>query len=142
MNSVEKDMADYLEDQGYGTVGTDIFYNEQPADVDNCITVFEQPGRGYSQFRCFSSFTPNIHGRNFQVLVRNSNYTNGYDNIIGIQENFLSKAKFTMSDVDSSGDDDAVYLAVVEQSDIIPLGLDGNNRYQWSVNFRTVRRKK
>lgn len=41
----DADIAEYLEDQGYGTVGTDIFAGQMPDYPDSCILVAQTAGR-------------------------------------------------------------------------------------------------
>lgn len=41
----DEDVANYLEDQTFGTVGTDIFYSRFPNEPDDCVCVFQSSGR-------------------------------------------------------------------------------------------------
>ena len=65
------DIATYLQVQGYGTVGTEIFYGFMPDDPNDAICVYETSGRPSELHR--------IDQPNFQIVVRRGSITNpGY----------------------------------------------------------------
>lgn len=62
--SLERDFASYLQDQGVGTVGTDIFVNQLPDTPANCIAVYATGGINIEKEVPVSDDT-------IQVIVRN-----------------------------------------------------------------------
>lgn len=64
------DLARFLQDNGVGTVGTDIFKSWLPDSPVNCVVLYETGGP-----------TPDVDiptkSPTFQVFVRNQNYVNG-----------------------------------------------------------------
>ncbi len=63
--SVPKDIAEYLEDQTIGTVGTDIFAGFMPDDPDNCIAIYQYAGNKPDLGQDLD--TPGV-----QIVIRNS----------------------------------------------------------------------
>ena len=65
------DIAEYLEDQSLGTVGTDIFVGQLPDDPDNAICVAQTAGK-----------PPDYLGAQeyagIQIRVRNTDHDTGY----------------------------------------------------------------
>ena len=53
--------------------GTDIFRNNMPDDLDNCVGIFE--------FLGVSDFTSNVGNRSIQVMLRNTDYDTAKEKI-------------------------------------------------------------
>lgn len=83
------DIADFLEDNSIGTVGTDIFVGQQPDSPANCVTVLDTGGQ-----------RPDIDlptkRPTFQVLVRNTNYANGAAKLLAIRNLLHNKYNATL----------------------------------------------
>jgi hypothetical protein len=73
-----KDLANYLQTNQIGTVGTDLFMGELPLNPSNCLAVI------YS-----SSPTPNfsldLFEQNIEFWARNSSMAAGYEKLMAIQ---------------------------------------------------------
>lgn len=71
------DLAEYLEDQGIGTVGTDIFIGQLPLTEDDCLAIIYAP-----------SPVPNkaipYFEQTVDVWVRFTTYDSGYDKMLSI----------------------------------------------------------
>ncbi len=123
-------MAEYLEDQSIGTVGTDIFVSRLPDKPDVATALIATEGAATQ----FFSGALKIERPNLQVLHRNKMGANadGYDTVKDIFDtlNGLSNYSVTSS---------ARYIHVFSISDIGELGTDSKGRPLWSVNFRIER---
>jgi len=118
------DIANYLESQGIGTVGTNIFVGPvRPASQYVPInSIFVLGTGGYPPQRVLQTSTE-LKRPSVQVRVRWSSYEDGQ-----------AKAEAVYDTLESAGI--SGYLDVVaDQSSPIPLGLDENNNYEWSLNF-------
>jgi hypothetical protein len=82
-----ENLADYLESEGVGTVGTDIFIGELPIDKNDCISLIYMPSPEPNKSVPYYSQTVDIRGRFskfdrgyskmkeiFDILHRKENY--------------------------------------------------------------------
>lgn len=120
------DMAQYLEDQGHGTVGTDIFYSFQPDTPDACITVLDTGGLAPDRYIPHAEPT-------FQVLVRSTTYD--------LAE---AKAEAIVTELHDSvhktiGGDYHYYIFLLTEP--AAIGRDENGRDEISINFVTKHRR-
>jgi len=118
------DVANYLENQGIGTVSTDIFIGHiRPASQYVPVnSIFVQNTGGYPPQRFLQTVTE-LRRPSVQVLVRWSSYEAGQAKAEAIYD--------ALESASISG-----YLDIVaDQSAPIFLGLDENNNYGWSLNF-------
>lgn len=72
MATLLREVASYLETQGAGTFGTDLFIGFEPESPANCVTIYPTGGRppaasGWKEY-------PTM-----QIRVRNTEYSDGYD---------------------------------------------------------------
>lgn len=114
------DVAEYLEDQTVGTVGTDIFVGMMPDTTNNCIAVYEYSGEppenvGYVE-----------HPR-LSIKVRNATYSNG----MGKARNILYK----LHTLNNTTLESHTYLYVRAVGSINALGRDAENRAIFSIDF-------
>ena len=135
MSDVAQDIADYMDAQGLGTVGTDIFYDQMPVEselpVDAAtITVIESGGFDPEVNKDRKHYLPTI-----QVMVT------------GTQDsNTLAKAKVAevadlLTDPLNLVVGSTVYYGTYQVGGNNFLGYDVNNRPEWSLNFRLRRRE-
>jgi len=118
------DVANYLENQGIGTVNTDIFIGHiRPASQHVPVnSIFVQNTGGRPPQRFLRTKTE-IRYPSVQVLVRWSSYEAGQAKAEAIYD--------ALESASISG-----YLDIVaDQSAPLYLGLDENNNYGWSLNF-------
>ena len=118
------DISTYLQAQGVGTVGTDIFLGLMPDQPDNCIALFEYAGS-----------PPDLHWEGeyprLQVRVRDKSYAAARAKIgtvaallHGLHEQVLS---------------DTRYLLIKALGSPEVLKRDANNRIEIFVNFEIMK---
>lgn len=115
-------LAEYLEDQGIGTQGTDLFIGKMP-EVNNCV-LLDQTG-GIEPDKYLPIEKPTI-----QVTVRNTSYTNGLDKLKTIYDLLHQKKDSLVLEI--GGVDVMIVNALNEPSHI---GEDENSRHLWTCTF-------
>ena len=119
-----KEIGAYLQSQGIGTLGTDLFLGLMPDQPDNCIALFEYAGS-----------PPDLHWNGeypgLQVRVRNKSYAAARTKIEetmkklhGLHEQILSGTR---------------YLLIKARGSPEILKRDANNRVELFVNFEIMR---
>lgn len=114
-------LAQYLQDQGFGTVGTTIFKYRMPPSPDNCTAVY--PTGGPEGLRYIPLNYPTV-----QVRVRNANPASGYTILQNIH-NTLHGLHTTLSGGVIVTDCFGV------QSQPILIELDDKQRIHHVINF-------
>lgn len=121
-------LADYLEDQGlgYATAQTghpvDIFVGKQPADPDNCITLIGEPG-----VRTPNNSIPDLMFPRFQVLVRNTDYTDGSTKLRDVRTALHDKIALSLQNFF------CYYISADQEG--FPIGEDDAGRPEFSIHF-------
>jgi len=115
-------LAQYLEDQGIATGGTDLFIGRMP-EVDNCI-LLDQTGSVEPD-----KYLP-VEKPTIQVTVRNTDYTDGLDKLKTIFD-LLHQKKDNLA-LEVGGVDVMIVNALNEPSHI---GEDENSRHLWTCTF-------
>lgn len=120
------EIADYLANStspDLGTVATDIFNEELPADPNNCISIFGLPGSVIGDQR----EVPNLNFPRFQVIVRNTDYALGADKLKDVRTKLhglygvmLPSWRILRCHAEQEGGS---------------IGSDDQNRYEFSINF-------
>ena len=119
--AVDHDIAEYLEDQGIGTVGTDIFRGGNPPKVVNVTILTAYAGRPQDK-SCAVEY-PHL-----QVMVRNSVYSTGYDLSMTIKDELQRLGETTIEVVR--------YLAIYSlQSAPSYLGKDEGGNHIFTINY-------
>lgn len=119
--SLVSDIATYLQTNGLGTVGTDIFYSYIP-DVDgNVIAVIDTGGP-----------TPNvdiqdISNPTFQIFIRNSDYATGKASLDSIRALLHLKLQTTIGSTD--------FMSIFAQSEGGHIGRNDRDQDEFSINF-------
>lgn len=118
------DIADFLEDEGIGTVGTDIFVGHSPDDEDvsqNIISVIDTGGT-----------TPDpylpTHEPTFQVFVRNTSFLNGKNKLEAVRSALHRTGDTTIGSTK--------FMFILAISEGGSLGKDEVGRELFSINFR------
>ena len=117
---VDKDIAEYLEDLGHGTVGTDIFVGWMPDSPDNCIVVTATGGQPPEM--CVELESPG-----FQVRVRNTSSSAGWTAANNILDD--------LHDLTNTTIESRMYHYIKAQQSVNRLGKDGQDRSLFSINF-------
>jgi hypothetical protein len=121
-----KEIGTYLQSQGIGTLGTDLFLGLMPDQPDNCITLFQYAGS-----------PPDLHWSGeypgLQVLVRDKSYPAGkakIEQIVrelhGLHETVLGGTR---------------YLLIKARGSPEILKRDANNRVELFVNFEIIKER-
>ena len=120
------DMGTYLQAQGVGTLGVDMYLGLMPDQPDNCIALFEYAGS-----------PPDLHWNGeypgLQVRVRHKSYSQGRAKIgqivgllHGLHETTLGGTR---------------YLLLKARGSPEVLKRDASNRIEWFVNCETIKER-
>lgn len=123
-NPPSEDVKDMLvAGLGY-TFGTDLFVASLPTTPNDCVLISDTGGQAQEKY--------GLEKPNIQILLRNINYQSGYDLIRNIKY-YLHESR--------NGEtwNGTRYILIANRSDILYLGQDEKNRYQWSLNFQIFR---
>lgn len=126
MTSPASDIADYLELQGFGTVGTDIFANLEPNKPNSTVCVHDTTGLQALVIQ------DNLRQPGIQIRVRGVDYEVAYslhDRIV----------KALCTDVTEFSSASHRYVGCWQQGDILNLGRDQNDRFVTSSNYLLIR---
>lgn len=120
-------IGDYLETQGQGTLGTNLFLARMPESPDSCVTVFEYEGA--APMEVFRSNVTAVDMPRIQVKVRASreDYPVARDKAAAIRDLLGAITNTTISGVS--------LLRVRPVASILPLGFDQQDRPIVAVNF-------
>jgi hypothetical protein len=123
MSHLIDDIADYLEDQELGTVGTDIYAGYLPDYPDSCITVLDTGG---------SPPDPDLPTKEptFQVFIRDVNYSDGKTALDSVRSVLHQQANIQLVD---GGNYFYFILAISEGGHV---GRDEVGRDLFSINFQ------
>lgn len=112
----------YLEEQGVGTKGTDLFYSQMTDSPVNQIVVLATGGAEPDRYLPTADPT-------FQILVRNKTYTTGQSKIDAIITALHQKANLELVD----SEDYFYYIFLMGEPE--HLMKDEKGRHIWSMNF-------
>jgi len=114
------DIAEYLEDEGFGTVGTNIMIGDMPDSPDTCIAV--NPGPGSPPDLVWEGEYPSC-----QIRVRNPTFLNAYSTAYEIMTTLHTLTYQTL--------EGTLYYYISAKNSPQPLGRDANKRFEFVVNF-------
>ena len=118
------DIGNYLQAQGIGTLGTNIFLGLMPDEPDNCVALFEYVGS-----------PPDLHWSGeypgLQVRVRNKSYAAGRTKIGEVAKKLHGLHEQTLSDTR--------YLLIRARGAPEVLKRDASNRVELFVNFEIIK---
>lgn len=115
-----KDIAEYLEDQSVGTVGSDIFIGIMPDTTSNCIAIFEYAGNPPEN-------VGHIENPRLTIRVRNATYANGQAKARDVLYKLHTLSNTTI--------ESHSYLYIRAVGSINALGRDAENRVIFSIDF-------
>jgi hypothetical protein len=144
------DIGNYLQAQGIGTLGTNIFLGLMPDQPDNCIALFEYAGS-----------PPDLHWNGeypgLQVRVRNKSYEAARSKIgdivkklHGLYEQILSdevEPEGIGDEGEGNGEEELTpvtgtrYLLIKARGSPEVLKRDNNNRVELFVNFEIIKER-
>ena len=116
----------YLQSQGIGTLGADLFLGLMPDQPDNCIALFEYAGS-----------PPDLHWNGeypgLQVRVRNKSYAAGRAKIEEVVTELHGAHELTLNSTR--------YLLIKAWGSPEVLKRDNNNRVEFFVNFQIIKER-
>lgn len=121
--SVISDVAEYLEGQSLGTVGTDIFESYLPDSVNSCIGVFDTGGLQPDHDLPTKEPT-------FQVLIRAISYSAGKTKLDSVRSALHKQANVTLF----SGGTYFYFIFAISEGGHI--GRNANGQDEFSINFQ------
>lgn len=124
--SAAEDVAEYLQSKSLGTLGTDLFYGNEPEDRDLVLTTTlydtgGSPGESYEGYQ-----DPFI-----QVRIRATDYNTGYARGEAIKVQTIERHAFDYGGWHYTG----FWLV----SDIAKIGRDEHRREIFTLNLRLMR---
>jgi hypothetical protein len=130
MSTILEAVGDYLQTNGYGTQGTDIFLAVMPESPDACISVYENVGNS-PQFTMGSDPWA-IDRPVIQVICRaaRSDYPTARNEAEAIRALLGAVTNTTISGIP--------ILRIESQGSVVPMGEDENQRPMVSVNFECM----
>ena len=133
MKAPSQDICEMLEgESALGlTFATDLFAGKEYSSPDNCVTVFDTPGRA-PQLTSRGSTDGGYYYPSVQVRVRNNNYVTGWDLINEIKEALHAKYGVTYNG--------SKYDAIICTVEPFLLDWDENDRARFVSTF-SIRRK-
>lgn len=99
------------------TAVSNVYVGSLPTTPDNVVAI--RPSGGYSR----SLSGTYVEEPTFQALIRHTSYATG--------EALCTTVKTALH-----GKTTTKLLMVQQQGDVLYLGRDGNDRHEWSMNFR------
>lgn len=123
MATFEKEVAQYLAAQGFGTLGSTIFLGKQSEKSDNQVMVRDTGGAAPD------AHTP-LKERTVQVIVRNTNKET-CDNTANSIRDLLHNRFWT--DITTGGTNFQLRSSALQEP--TPIGQDANQRYENSCNY-------
>lgn len=133
--SLVNDIGTFLQDEGVGVLGVNLFTAFLPSNPDDCIALFEYAGSPPDEFA-------DLDNAGLQVRVRASDYETAYSNIISCYD-ALRQIGYELSSAYAYGIviNDTFYPRIQANAGINNLGLDKNNRFELTQNFTVVRKR-
>lgn len=122
--SIAFDMLKYLELNGLGVEGTNLFLGFEPESPDNCITIYDEAASTIPESACLS-----VDSLGIQITVRNSNYALAEQTSRSIHKRivgFGGKALVPGGEIVS-------YLTVETAPNSIGKDIKGRN--QWTAHY-------
>lgn len=119
-----EDISAYLEQQGLGTVGVDIYRGDMPDAPDECIALYEQPGQAPEQN--WDAERPGL-----TVRVRSVDRGDAASRAYAVWKalNGLTNAALNGTE----------YHRIDASSSIAQAGRDGKRRHYYICNFSVIK---
>lgn len=114
------DLVSYMDGNGIGTVGTNLFRSYMPTSPVNCVAVIETGGPQPNKELPLKKPT-------FQVLIRNSSYSAGKTKLNAVRSLLQQKSQTQIGST--------FFLYILAISEGGHLGRDERGADQFSINF-------
>ena len=127
MAVVIDDVAQYLDDNSVGTLGTDLFKSFVPSSPDSCVAVLDTGG---------TQPDPDIPTKSptFQVYIRNTSYSGGKAKLDTIRSLLHQASNVELV----TGQTYFYYITAISEGG--HLGRDENGLDLFSINFQALTR--
>lgn len=125
------EIANYIHNQGLGTLRTDLFRTDAPNTPDDVIIVSEYGGM--APIRSHSDPANPDEPVRFQVLVRSKQYQQGRNRIETIYR--------TLDGITNTVIEGVRYRSIMALQTPFPIGRDENQREQFTVNFECIKER-
>ena len=134
MNPSSKDIADILSAESALdlTFATNLFVGREPATPDNCVTIFDTPGKP-PELTLGGKTDPGYFYPSIQIRVRNNSYVNGWTIINIIKEVLHAVTRETWNSTE--------YVLIRCTQEPFLLDWDENNRARLVSTFEIHRKE-
>ncbi len=122
---IAEELALYLQANGHGTQGTDLFLNFQPDSPDNCVVVYDETAPTPEESHALS-----VDQFGVQIIVRNVVGTTARNNLGNIHKEL---AGFGGSPFVAGGSEAHALFIVTAP---VSIGLDDKGRAEWTAHYR------
>lgn len=124
--TIIEQVAQYLEDNGIGTVATDIFLTQKPSTIEsgNVVVIYDRGGQARD------TDIHDIAFPDFQIYVRNESYVDGRAKIDEIAALLHGKANLKLVSGEVT-----YYDWILMNGEPVHIGSDEQEREEFSVNF-------
>jgi hypothetical protein len=120
-------ISTFLQDQGIGLKGTNLFYGSMPDTPDDAVCCYEYAGRSPMMTLAGDS----VESPGLQIVARSKSYVSARAKIDQIQVALSGLANQTIQG-------EKYWLILANQSPI-PLGPDEQGRHKLALNFEVLR---
>lgn len=119
------ELALYLEQQGHGTRGTDLFAGQLPDDPDTLVSLFETPGAAL-----LASLVDQVEERSVQVRARAASYAAARTKAEAIYALLHGKAQATLGG--------GAFTLIEAKQPPFSLGRDVKQRQEMAFTLRVL----
>lgn len=128
--SILEAVGDYLQTQGQGTLGTNLFLAMMPETPDACVCVYETSGLAPMMTMGSAAFAVDQPG--LQVIVRGAraDYPGARNKALTVRGLLAAITETTISGIH--------VMRVSADGSLLPMGEDQNGRPMVSTNFSCV----
>ncbi len=123
------ELGTYLQTAGIGTLGTDLFLGELPANPDNCVAILEYGGMAPEHD--LGTTALRYEFPRVQVVVRNTSYATGRLKAQDILGDMAAVANETLTSV--------YYLEAAPLQSPFLLERDDNDRWVFACNYQITK---
>lgn len=124
-NPPSLDIKDIIVNNTSLVFGTDIFISTMPDKPDNCVCLYDTGGFPHEQY--------DYEKPTLQIRGRNNSYVNGYNQMRDLKY-LIGTGNFNNKVINETR-----YILITTTSDILYLGVDENDRYEFTINFQVHR---
>jgi len=121
---VSKDVLSLLVTGRVGVGGTNIFIGREPTSPNNCLTIYDTGGPSQDARLA-------LNESYFQLRSRHISYESGYEKLEEARR--VLEGRRTNATVNNN-----IYIGFWVRSDIMFLMRDEQDRYCFTLNFRTI----